>query len=241
MDRSIHALSGSNENDAIAPSQLLPRLNLAGSDGIPSPAQIARLTHPLDHASDNLYSIHTPDFGLPDTTMPDLRPYNLTAPGIDNYGTDPTRPDPIIGAMLADVECPYDMNMYGLDDDDEDFFDSDTAFDDDDAEELFWPAATLDDLLDFGTPQDLHVINHLSQADPTLPAMQNLPLDQEVHMPARPGDLAPGALEILHAQAIHDGIGGMPYPEVFMNQTGMNTARRRHMDLLEDGLNNGHW
>jgi hypothetical protein len=238
MDRSIPDLSSSPENSGLDPSQALPRLNLAGSDGLPSPAQIARSMNPLDRTSDS--SIHTPDFGLPDMTMPNLHPYDLVAPGIDDYGADPSQPDLAIGNILTGVQRPYGLDIYSLDDDSDDndinLFGSPARSDDE--EDFVWPDITLDDLLDFAIPQDFPVINQLSQRDPTLPDMHHLSLDQDVHMSTRPGDLASGALDILYTQQTDDGTGGIPYPEVFMNQTGMNTTRRRHMDLLEDGLEN---
>jgi hypothetical protein len=55
-------------------------------------------------------------------------------------------------------------------------------------------------------------------------------------MTERPGDLAPSALEQMHQSPAYQQFGTVPYNQVFMDQSGVNSTRRRHYDLLMHGL-----
>lgn len=70
------------------------------------------------------------------------------------------------------------------------------------------------------------------------PAIQHP--DLTVPLPSRddgrPGDLDPSALDVLHATASYQQVAPHSYPEVWMDQRGVNSARTRHLTLLDDGL-----
>jgi hypothetical protein len=55
-------------------------------------------------------------------------------------------------------------------------------------------------------------------------------------MHERPGDLAPGALDVMHASARYEQIRTKKYPTVQMDQQGMNNRRSREFTLLMKGL-----
>jgi hypothetical protein len=71
--------------------------------------------------------------------------------------------------------------------------------------------------------------------DPTLPVVVQQ-FELEVRMTERPGDLASGAIEMMHAGCDYQERENMPYAQSFQDQSGMHTSRRRHMDLLQHGL-----
>ncbi|HEV2661435.1 MAG TPA: hypothetical protein VGU68_12585 [Ktedonobacteraceae bacterium] len=69
-------------------------LNLAGSQGVPAPSQLAHSTSPETNA---------PTFTYPNATVPPLAAYDLTEPGIDLH--DPCAADPQL-PDLADYAHP---------------------------------------------------------------------------------------------------------------------------------------
>ena len=54
-------------------------------------------------------------------------------------------------------------------------------------------------------------------------------------MTERPGDLDPSALEQMHQSPAYQEFGTVPYNQVFMDQSGINSTQRRHYDLLMCG------
>jgi hypothetical protein len=156
-------------------------LNLAGAQGIP--ASIAMATMPP--------SSNAPTFTQPDTTLPDLAPYDLTAPGIDLLSTLPADPPD-----LSEYSHPYGLDIV----------------------------------------QSTSMQHDPAQIDPLLPGLQQPDLTQQTHMPERPGDLAPDALDALHLDLTYQQLDNKTYPAVFMDAAGTNTTRSRHMDLLMQGL-----
>lgn len=72
--------------------------------------------------------------------------------------------------------------------------------------------------------------------DPLLPDLQHPDLTPQVQMQDRPADLDPSALQVMHLDLTYQQLDQKTYPEVFMDQSGTNTTRSRHMDLLIRGL-----
>lgn len=208
---SIPILSGSPDLGGIDPAAPVPSLNLAGVEGVPPLSQLVR------PASGNM---HNPDFGQPDFSQPNLEPGNLIAPGITLDQRAEFAPDPMVPDLAA-YRQPYSLDIH--------------AFAGEQAE-LFRPDPQLGDLLAYEVPSGASVNRDPLASDPLLPDLQQPQLTQDVEMSSRPGDLDPGALEQMHLQPTYQQLDGVPYSQVFMNQAGMNTARRRHYDLLMSGL-----
>ncbi|MDQ2884655.1 MAG: hypothetical protein M3Y39_01055 [Chloroflexota bacterium] len=158
-------------------------LNLAGSQGVPAPSQLAHSPAPEANA---------PTFTYPNATVPPLAAYDLTGPGIDLH--DPRAADPQL-PDLADYAHPRGLAI----------------------QPPLWP-----DLAE--------------QPASDLPDLQHPDLTQQAHMQDRPGDLDVAALSAMHLQANYQQLDDKAYPEVFMDQSGMNSASSRHMDLLMRGL-----
>jgi hypothetical protein len=189
-----------------ATGTLLYDLNLAGVQGVPEPDELAR---PIKPQGSN-----DPTFIAPDFSVPGLKPYDLTGPGIDFFhelSVDPVLPD------LTDYEHPRGLDVQG--------------------NSLLTPDPQLADLLSYDNPMGLSITRHPLLPDPLLPDLQSPSLEQETHMPAdeRPGDLDPSALHVMDP-ATSAQVADKDYPEVFMDQSGMNNTRSRHMTLLMDGL-----
>lgn len=198
-------LQGSPEMGGIDPQTPIPELNLAGVEGVPSPAQLVQ---------PGATSIHEPDFGLPDFVQPQLRPYDLTEPGLTQvqnplFATDPLLPD------LNEYRRPYGLTIHNQS-----------------ADETFKPDLPLDDLLHYDVPQGIQVRRDVQDPDPLLPDLQQPQLTQAVHMQQRPADLDANALQQLHMNPAYQALGDVPYEQVFMDQAGMNSSSRRHYDLL---------
>jgi hypothetical protein len=156
---------------------------------------------------------NAPTFSGPDMRAPALAPYDLSQPGIDFYPAlqaDPLLPD------LDDYDHPSGLDI--------------------------WPTTSgsidpslADHLLD-DRPTGLDVTHDATEPDPPLPDLQHPDLTPQVRMLDRPGDLDASALSIMHLGATYQQLDDKGYPEVFMDQAGMNTSRTRHMDLLMRGL-----
>ena len=105
------------------------------------------------------------------------------------------------------------------------------------------PAASLlPDLTEYTHPHGLDILQdaslqrEMTQSDPLLPDLQHPDLTQQAHMAERPGDLAADALHAMHMDLTYQQLDTKTYPEVFIDQSGSNTTRSRHMDLLMHGL-----
>jgi hypothetical protein len=158
-------------------------LNLAGTQGVPDASIVGRPS--------SLPAANPPTFTVPAMDVPELAPYDLTAPGIDLHNTlqiDPLLPD------LSDYTHPYGLTI-----------------------------------------QPVPPINQ-AQIDPLLPDLQHPDLTPPTQMSARPGDLATDALDTMHLGLTYQQLDAKTYPAVFLDQTGVNTTRSRHMDLLMRGL-----
>lgn len=203
-------LQGSSALGGIDPQNVVPDLDLAGVDGVPTPQQLA--TSPVQ-------TDHQPDFGLPDPAQPALKPYDLFAPGLDLYA-DEFASDPLLPDLLA-YHHPYGLDIR-------------TAT----RSDLFAPdplnlndGTANDDL-----PVGLKVNLDPQQPDPLLPDLQNVQDMPGVQMHARPADLAPNALDGLHQQPLYRQVDQLPYDQAYMQQQGVNSHQRRHNDLLMRGL-----
>ncbi len=75
-------------------------LNLAGAQGIPAVSNVANPAMPP--------SSNAPTFTRPDTTVPNLAPYDLTAPAIDLHST--LQADPLLPA-LSEYTHPYGLDI----------------------------------------------------------------------------------------------------------------------------------
>lgn len=199
------------------PSQPFYDLNLAGSQGVPAPDKLAQ------HA---MASTIAPDFAAPDFQVPVLQSHDFAYPSISHlsdFDADPSLPD------LRSFQVPYSVtlvNQEGV------VPDPRLAADVPSPEEI---AASLYPGLGF---QQLEVRHGVADADPPLPDLQHPELTQQVQMSPdeRPGELAPSALEVLHASRDYQQGIEQHYPSSQMDQRGVNSWRGRHQDLLKYGL-----
>jgi len=208
----VLVLSGSPDLGGIDPAMPVPVLNLAGVEGVPPPAQLARPT------TDN--AIHLPDSDRPDFTQPALKPLGTATSGISfdqqaEFSADPMLPD------LTEYHQPYGLDIHNLNSD---------------GHALFQPDPLLSDLLDYEVPSGATVSHDPLAPDPLVPDLQQPQMTPDVEMQERPGDLDSHALQQLHIQPLYQQLDGIPYNQVFMNQSGINSTQRRHNDLLMGGL-----
>ena len=190
-------------------------LNLAGTQGVPSPQTLAHPSSPP--------SIILPDFGTQSYEIPPVQPYDLTSAGITYMpagATDPTLPD------LNAYNHPYNLDLatQGMEPDPQLAHDVPTATE---------IASSLYPGLGFST-LDIHSAG----TDPLVSDLQHPNLTQQTQMPLdeRPGDLDPSALDVMHATLSYQQASDTTYPESWMDQNGANTTRTRHISLLNDGL-----
>lgn len=98
----------------------------------------------------------------------------------------------------------------------------------------------LPDLSEYPQPYGLAIqpstTSDLALIDPLLPDLQHPDLTQQAHMSERPGDMALDALQTMHLDTTYQQLDDKNYPAVFMDASGTNTTRSRHMDLLMHGL-----
>jgi hypothetical protein len=168
--------------------------------------------------SDMFDQVNLPDFGKPDFSQPGLQSYDLTEPGINYTPSSEFAPDPLL-PDLAEYHHPYGLDVYNQG-----------------PADLFTPDPLMGALLDNNLPNGLTVLRDPQEPDPLLPDLQHAQFTQEVHMTERPGDLASSALEQMHQSPICQQFGTVPYNQVFMDQSGVNSSQRRHYDLLMHGL-----
>jgi hypothetical protein len=196
----------------------MPRydLNLAGSSGVPTPEQVSQ--KPLwDSAT-------LADYGIPDFSTPRLKDGDLAGAGIDFIPA--FEPDPSL-ADLRGTPLPFAIAMPdGMQ------HDLTIARDIPDDEEI---ARSLYPGLGFS---GLTVNRDLREPDPSIPDLQHPDLRPQVTMnpDERPGDLDPGALDVMHMTLQYEQVRDKTYPAVQMDQYGMNNHRTRDFTLLMKGL-----
>jgi hypothetical protein len=192
-----------------------PAPNLAGVDGVPSPAQ-------LNAEPSFTVPAILPDYGLPDFASLNvaLQPYNLVAPGIHmdaraEFDDDPALPD------TQDYNQPCGLAIH----------------DDDSPEAWERPDPLLGDLTAYDLPGGVSVIRSPLEPDPMLPDLQmpQLTQDREMAPSDRPGNLDSDALNGMHQDPTYDQVKGVGYDVSFMTQPG-SSHRSRKMDLLMHGL-----
>jgi hypothetical protein len=146
--------------------------------------------------------------------VPELAAHNLTEPSIDLHAplaADPLLPD------LTEYDHPIGLDLYT---------DPHAQYVD----------PLLADHLAYQRPAGMEMTRDFATPDPLIPDLQHPDLTPQVRMLERPGDLDSSALEVLHASATYQELAQKTYPNVFMDQSGVNSTRSRHMDLLLRGL-----
>lgn len=100
---------------------------------------------------------------------------------------------------------------------------------------LFAPDAVMGDApLDL--PDGIQTIRSPLASDPCLPEIPTPQIMTGVQMSERPGDMDPRAISTMGRDPTAQAAGQVPYLQSFSDPTGMNTRRRRHMDLMLNGL-----
>lgn len=192
-------------------------LNLAGSQGVPSPRQ---LVHPTPTST----AIIPPGYGKPDLSTPPLERTDLVQPGLTLHPG--FAPDPLL-PTLDDYIQPADLDIISTDNQQQLL-----APDDDEAADVATQAALAD-----GFGFSALSINHdIDAPDPLTADMQQPLLTPEVTMQERPGDMDPTALADLDDELLAQLLTGKHYPDVQMDQRGYNATLARHMTLLLSGL-----
>jgi hypothetical protein len=193
-------------------SPILPLgdLNLAGSYGFPDPDEL--------FAACLSTQLIQPDYDSPCLDQPQLHggdPAYSPLSYLDEFASDPLLPD------LTAVPRPFAVDLLGYDIPDY------TASED----------LSLEDQPGLGF-SNLKLTHNPVSPDPLLPDLQQPDLQPEVVMPAdeRPGDLAPDALDVMHQTAQYQRLAGKHYPEVYLDQRGVNDRRSREFTLLMKGL-----
>ncbi len=153
--------------------------------------------------------LNAPTFTEPDMHQPQLAEGDLSEPAADVQSS--LAVDPSLPALTA-YERPIGLALY-------------SAFD----------AQTLGPWLSTAT-QGLDLTNDVLAPDPLLPDLQHPDLTPQVTMPDRPADLDSSALQTMHLEKTYQQFADKTYPAIFMDQSGMNNSRSRHMDLLMGGL-----
>lgn len=208
---SQHGSSADLSMLGISPAVPFHDLNLAGAQGVPPVEQVARTT--------SAAPINPPTFSAPDMHVPTLAAHDLAEPGIDlhpPFVANPLMPD------LTEYDHPIGLDVYP------------------DPHTLSAARQQVDpllaDLLEYPQPAGMVITRDLATPDPLVPDLQHPDLTPQVRMLERPGDLDASALEVLHASATYQELEQKIYPGVFMDQSGVNSTRSRHMDLLMRGL-----
>lgn len=184
-------------------------LNLAGNAlPIPDPASLARTTPPVQAQG------NAPTFRGPFASVPPIRAFDLTSPGIDALA--PFDADPATGDLLQ-FDRPRGLFMLA-------------------ASELpMMPDPMMPDLNLYDRPTGLEMPGPLL-VDPALPDLQQPMFDQQVEMPDRPADLAPEALAMMHGLPAYEQLPADNSKALWMAQQGNNAARERHLGTLMLGL-----
>jgi hypothetical protein len=196
-----------------------PAPNLAGVDGWPpSPSSLAP-TSPMSPSSE--INAIQPQYTVPDFSQPELQPFGMSEPALGLNVAAEFQPDPLIPAP-TDYNHPYGLDVHNIT--------GDTA-------DLWRPDPVLQNLMQPDIPDGISsVLRDLDQPDPLLPSLQNPQLTPSVHMTTRPGDLDPSALSTMAADPTAQSTSQVPYNQSFMDASGMNNTRRRHFDLMVNGL-----
>jgi len=199
-----------------------PAPNLAGVDGTP---QVTMAAVAKKNSGWSASDVIQPDYIEPDyaSLRQSVQPFNLIAPGIhletyEEFEPDPMNPD------LTDYNRPVGLDVHNI-------VGTGPA--------LFKPDPLLGDLLSYDIPNGADVNNNPLTPDPNLPDLQpdQMQLTPDVVMTGRPGDLDQSAMTAMHGgDPTYSDQASLAYNRSFVDQSGMNNTRRRHMDLLMHGL-----
>lgn len=180
-------------------------LQLANQHPVMTPAELS--------APQGIGSVNAPTWRTPDMSVPALRVADLQAPEIEQRPA--LTPDPTLPDLLAFTRpgglAPGAASSNPL------------AAD---------PMAPATDAYD--RPAGLEMPGPLAP-DPTLPDLQDPELEQAMHMPDRPGDLASDALGEMRDDPTYQALPTRNLRELWMQQRGF-TKRGRHMGMLTAGL-----
>lgn len=155
--------------------------------------------------------VNAPTSTASDFSVPAMHAYDLTGPGIDHVGE--MQPDPHTGDLLQ-FDQPEGLIQINT----------------------TQPDPMLPDLSLYDRPAGLDFPSDMT-VDPALPDLQSPQVEQDVEMQGRPGDLAAGALTILHSDATEQALPADRYEALWMAQAGGNNSQReRHMGMLGLGL-----
>ena len=244
--------------EPVPPGGALPQLDLARADGIdaasgqafqsmptPEKPEITwpelngspecggyESTNPSPAAPDLACFANRVDYSpasgpiAPDHAMPDfaslnksIRPYNIDA-GMDFIPGGEFAPDPDLPDLTA-YNKPMGMDFYP------------TSYNN-----LWAPDPSLDgDATNSDIPGGIAVFDHPLDPDPPVPDLQSPQIEPDVRMQPedRPGDMAPGAMGILHGNTDYGATKGVAYDLSYMTQPG-SSNRSRRMDRLNHGL-----
>ena len=184
-------------------------LNLAGNAlPIPAPAKLAMPTPPSQELA------NAPTFSGPFASVPSIRAFDLTSPGIDAIA--PFDADPATGDLLQ-FDRPRGLFMLAA------------------SEMPVIADPMVPDLSLYDRPAGLDMPGPL-MVDPALPDLQHPALEQPVAMPGRPADLAPETLAMMHGLPAYEQIPVAHSKALWMAQQGNNSARERHLGMLMLGL-----
>ncbi len=215
-----YVLSGDPALGGVEPSNPAPPApNLAGVDGWP-PAPSSLVPNARLFPGQTTDTIQ-PDYGKPDTGELGLQPFSPPTPGVHldvpaEFEADPLMPD------LTSYNRPYGLTIHNITDDTADLWRPDPALAD----------LTQPEISNGIAP----VIRHPDQPEPLLPDLQNPQLQPDTQMLDRPGDLDARALSTMNLDPTVQSANSVPYNQSFMDASGLNDTRRRHLDLLQDGL-----
>jgi hypothetical protein len=181
-------------------------LQLANAFTVPDPAQLAAPT-PRG-------AVNPPTFTLPEMDTPRLANGDLTGPGIawlPGFAPDPSLPD------LLSYPHPTGLEIVAA------------------SSQPLITDPLYPDLTMYDQPAGLTMPGPL-MPDPTLPDLESPILQQAVHMPDRPGDLAGDALAQMHADPTFAQLPAQDYQDLWMQQQGQTTHRERRQGMMMLGL-----
>lgn len=176
-----------------------------------------------------------PDYAAPDFSIPPLTPGDLGAPNLafmPEFTPDPMLPDLDAYAMPASVDV---MNQQGI------MPEPDYVGHVPDQAEI---DAGLDMQPGLGFTQ-LNATHNATDDDPSVPDLQDPQLTPEpadTYPPIidseeqRPGQMASDAEAMLDESPDAAAVADKPYDTVYMDASGNNSRRTRHMDMLVQGL-----
>jgi hypothetical protein len=206
---STHDVDGDINQLGIDPAVNYFELNLAGNAlPIPNPAKLAMPTPPSQELT------NAPTFSGPFASVPSIRTFDLTTPGIDAIA--PFDADPATGDLLQ-FDRPRGLSVLAA------------------SEMPLMADPMVPDLGQYDRPAGLDMPGPL-MIDPAQPDLQYPTLEQPVAMSGRPADLAPEALAMMRDLPAYEQLPATHSRALWMARQGNNSARERHLGMLMLGL-----